>query len=59
MPAEQGSYFYKCKRDNKVFISKKYLKKHHERCYPNIDFYEDYKTEADFEKVPNPYTVSA
>ena len=39
LPAEQGSEFYKCKRCNKFFISKKYLQKHYARAHPDIDFY--------------------
>ena len=58
LPAEQGSEFYKCKQCNKFFISKKYLQKHYTRTHPKNDFYADYKTEADFERHPNPHTLS-
>ena len=57
LPAEQGSEFFKCKRCNKFFISKKYLQKHYKRAHPDVDFYQDYKTEADFEKHPNPHIL--
>ena len=57
LPAEQGSEFYKCKQCTKFFISKKYLQKHYSRTHPNTDFYADYKTEADFERHPNPHVL--
>lgn len=57
LPAEQGSEFYKCKQCTKFFISKKYLQKHYVRAHPKNDFYADYKTEADFERHPNPHTL--
>ena len=58
LPAEQGSEFFKCKQCGKFFISKKYLQKHYTRSHPKTDFYADYKTEADFEKHPNPHVLS-
>ena len=57
LPAEQGSEFYKCKQCQKFFISKKYLQKHYTRAHPKTDFYTDYKTEADFERAPNPHVL--
>ena len=58
LPAEQGSEFYKCKQCAKFFISKKYLQKHYARTHPKTDFYTDFKTEADFERHPNPHILS-
>ena len=58
LPAEQGSEFYKCKQCAKFFISKKFLQKHYGRSHPKTDFYADYKTDADFEKHPNPHVIT-
>ena len=58
LPAEQGSEFYKCKQCTKFFINKKYLQKHYTRTHPKNDFYADYKTEADFERAPNPHSLA-
>ena len=32
---------------------------HYKRAHPEHDFYQDYKSEADFEKHPNPHVLSA
>ena len=58
LPAEQGSEFYKCKQCTKFFINKKYLQKHYTRTHPKTDFYTDFKTEADFERHPNPHILA-
>ena len=58
LPAEQGSEFYKCKQCTKFFINKKYLQKHYTRTHPKTDFYADFKTEADFERHPNPHVLA-
>jgi hypothetical protein len=34
------------------------LQKHYGRSHPKTDFYADYKTDADFEKHPNPHVIT-
>ena len=57
LPSDEQSFCYKCKRCDKYFISKKYLQKHYLKAHPDVDFYSDYKSEADFEKVANPHQL--
>ena len=58
LPSDRGSEFYKCKQCPKYFITKKYLQNHNGRAHTNINFYDGFKTEADFERHPNPHALA-